>query len=154
MTGLLTLALVAAAVWAAIADIRTRRIPNLACAAIVVLALALAGWTGGIAGMTSALAAGLIAFTGGVIVHALGLVGAGDAKLVGALGMWTGLAQFPAFLGFLAAFALALSVLSVATRGSLRRPAHDGPLAARAKKDTIPLGVALSAAAIAATAFG
>jgi prepilin peptidase CpaA len=76
--------------WAATSDIRTRTIPNRAVLGLVVLFLpwALLNW-----GVwdAEALLAGLIALTIGVVLYALGVVGAGDAKLFGAVALFSGL---------------------------------------------------------------
>ncbi len=76
----------AACVW----DVRTRRIPQLltlgGAAAGVAFHIAVAGWPAGVASL-SGWAVGLLLF---LIPFALGGLGAGDVKLLGALGAWVG----------------------------------------------------------------
>jgi prepilin peptidase CpaA len=81
--------------WAAISDIRDRRIPNRAVVAVLLLSgpwLLAAGLS-----LTSAFAAGLIALAFGFGLFLFRVVGAGDAKLFASLALCAGLAHLPAF---------------------------------------------------------
>jgi prepilin peptidase CpaA len=144
----LNITIAAVAAWAAVTDVRARRIPNWCCAVIAALALAGALLQGGPAVAASALGAALAAFAIGIVVYALGMVGAGDVKLLAPLVLWVGVAGVPAFLTLLAVAAIALSAWSIATRGR-RLAAPTGSLADAPKRTTLPLGLALSGAAIA-----
>jgi prepilin peptidase CpaA len=79
----------AACVW----DVRTRRIPQLltlgGAVAGVAFHIAISGWPAGVASL-SGWAVGLLLF---LIPFALGGLGAGDVKLLGALGAWLGAGQ-------------------------------------------------------------
>jgi prepilin peptidase CpaA len=83
-------AVVATLALIAIVDVRTRRIPNMIVAPLALAALAHAAWVGG---ATAALAA-LVGLAVGVALlyfqFSRGWMGAGDVKLLGALGCWSG----------------------------------------------------------------
>ncbi len=83
-------AVIAAAGTAAVIDLRTGRIPNPLTAAVAAggLALAAAGLTGQSIG--AAVAGALIGFLLMLPGHVLGGTGAGDVKLLAALGAWLG----------------------------------------------------------------
>lgn len=84
---------------AVVVDLRTRRIPNELTAAMTGLGIGLAA--GGVAGMSTA--AALAGFALGLLVmlpgYAMGATGAGDVKLMGAVGALVGPA--PVLLAFL-----------------------------------------------------
>ena len=84
------LPLLAACGWAAVVDVRTRRIPNALCLAVLVagVAAAVAGRgvvTPGQSGLGLLVGFGLL-----VVPYALGATGGGDVKLVAAIGAWLG----------------------------------------------------------------
>ena len=97
--------------WAAISDFRTRTIPNRAVLAVMCLFVpwALLHW-----GLWAAwaLAAGLAALAIGVVLYSFGIVGAGDAKLFGAVALFSGLNHL-LVLGL--ATALVGGVIAIAT---------------------------------------
>jgi prepilin peptidase CpaA len=97
--------------WAAISDVRTRRIPNWTVLAIIALFVpwALLHWGPWAAW---ALAAGAIALAFGIGLYAMGIVGAGDAKLFAAAALFTGLERL---LAFSVATALAGGVIALLT---------------------------------------
>ncbi len=72
------------------ADVHTRRIPNLLTAPAFLLGLLAHFWLGGLAGGTSALLGGIIA--GALLLPGwmVGWMGAGDVKLMAAVGVWVG----------------------------------------------------------------
>lgn len=74
-------------------DFRQRRVPNWLVLAGAVMALAALGTGTGLPGVswTAALAAGALAFGVMLVFYATGLMGAGDVKFAGALGLWAGL---------------------------------------------------------------
>lgn len=100
------------AVAAAVSDLRSRRIPNALTVGGASLGLAwhlwLGGW-GGAAHAGSGLAVGLVLF---FPVFALGGMGAGDVKLLGAFGAWLGPwgALWAAFYGVVAGGVMGLAV--------------------------------------------
>jgi len=110
----------AAALIAAIWDVRTQRIPNILTLPLLVGGLAWSGWTGGAAGLTDALAgAGLLALPCFVLfVFAGG--GAGDVKLLGALGSWLGLDNALLVLVCVAAAGVICGVATAIFRGKVR----------------------------------
>lgn len=88
MGAVLALFLLAVIAW----DFTRRRVPNalvLAGAAGAVLALAVNHQPFGLT-WQQALAGGAITFSAMLLVYALGVMGAGDVKFAGALGLWTG----------------------------------------------------------------
>jgi prepilin peptidase CpaA len=100
---------------ACVYDLRTRRIPQMVtlggAAAGLVFHLVTGGWNGGAASLAGWLAGMLIFF----IPFALGGLGAGDVKLLGALGAWLGptdavwLALYSGVAGLVLALGLSLA---------------------------------------------
>lgn len=148
----LNAAVAAVAMWAAVTDVRERRIPNWCVGATAVLAMASALAAGGPALAAMSLAVGAAALAGAIAVYALGMVGAGDAKLFAALAIWAGAEGLPAFMASLAVATLVLSAWSMATRRG-RAAVGAGGLAALPKRQTLPVGLALAAAAVATAAL-
>lgn len=116
--------LVGASTIACVTDLRTMRIPNWLTLPLLALGLAHGGWIGGMAGLGQSVLGMLIA--GGIFIAAYVLAGggAGDAKLMMALGAWVGAERS------------ALLVMSVAIAGFIwsivitimRNGARDVPL--------------------------
>jgi prepilin peptidase CpaA len=72
---------------AAVFDIRERRVPNWLTYGATVAALGWQAWTGSVvAGLWGALACGVI----GILLYVISRLGAGDAKLLIAVGAWLG----------------------------------------------------------------
>jgi prepilin peptidase CpaA len=97
--------LIAACVCAAVGaifDIRSRRIPNFITGPAILLGLLLHGFTDSWHGLLSALAAGLICFVAFLIFHIAGGMGAGDVKLMAAVGSLAGLPHVAFLLVFTA----------------------------------------------------
>ncbi len=142
VAGLLTLTLI----WAAVSDIRTRTIPNWTVLAVIGLFVpwALLNWG---PWAEHALMAGVIALAVGVGLYALGVVGAGDAKLFAAVALFTGLDHLLT-LGL--ATSLAGGVIAIVSL-ALRPRRALVMFALRGKGDFgrgIPYGVAIAIAAI------
>lgn len=124
--------------WCAVEDIRTRTIPHAAIAAIVLVyaVYALAGhadWSSGL------IAAGIL-LVGGFILFYFHIMGGGDAKLIAAMGLWTGLGHIVPFIVYtaIAGGAVTLAVL-VIHRIKVRNSdsvVHSAP--------TVPYGVAIA----------
>lgn len=91
---ILLLVLLASAAWS---DVRDRRVPNLVVAATVVLWLVQTPLSG-MGDAVAALGVGLGLLALGIVVWRLGWLGAGDAKLIAALGLWAGTSQALEFL--------------------------------------------------------
>ncbi len=131
----------------AIGDARTLRIPNVA---VIFLALLYfpAAWLeiDGTSGWASHLGAGLLMFAIGYVLFFLRVFGGGDAKLMAALALWTGLADLSRFALLTAIFggvlALALLFMRRMNWGANGRFAH-----LVAKDAPIPYGIAIVAAA-------
>jgi len=105
--------------WAAINDVRVRKIPNRAVLAVVVLYLI---WTIVHRGhdLPPDAAAGAIALVVGYGLYAAGMVGAGDSKLFAATTLFAGVTLLPAFA---VATALAGGVMAVGSIASRPRRA-------------------------------
>ncbi|PZF78718.1 pilus assembly protein CpaA [Aestuariivirga litoralis] len=144
-------------VLAAARDVMTRRIPNrlviLSVVAFFPLAL-IAGMPWWLVLVHGATAASL--FVAGLVLFALGILGAGDGKLMAAAGLWLGFPASILFIGLTAisgallAAAMALFVLlelEVSARSSAAGDAF------RQLSPKVPYGFALAAGAILATPF-
>jgi prepilin peptidase CpaA len=83
-------------IWASATDIKYRRIPNWTVVAIVILYIPWIFVGPGVS-LSLSFAAGAIAFFTGVTLYALGLLGAGDSKLITAVALFVGLAKLPQF---------------------------------------------------------
>jgi prepilin peptidase CpaA len=71
-------------------DLRTRRIPNVVTMGAAAAAVAFSVATGGLAGGLNAIAGLVVGAALMFVPFALGGMGAGDVKLLGALGAWLG----------------------------------------------------------------
>jgi prepilin peptidase CpaA len=76
---------------AAVYDLRTRRIPNRLTFSVLGLALIWAIWAGGLNGLLESIIACVILASPFVVLFVFAGGGAGDAKLMGALGAWLGI---------------------------------------------------------------
>ena len=142
-----TIAAIATAVlaWAAVSDIRSRRIPNWCVAALLVLYLpwaVIGGWPGALSGLEAASIGLAVTFA----LYAFKILGAGDSKLFAACALFAG-------MGFLPYLALATSLVGglVALVSIVSRPNRAlVMLTMRGKGDFgrgVPYGVAVAAAA-------
>lgn len=102
------------AAWAAVCDLRTRRIPNrlvlLGLPAALLTQFFAAGWKG-VAGSAAAAATALVLMS---VAYFLGGMGAGDVKLIGVMGAFSGL---PTLALLLIGTALAGGVVGVIVLG-------------------------------------
>lgn len=105
----------AAAVW----DIRSRRIPNLLTGPLFLSGLAWAVWVGSLAGLGESLAACAILAAPYVWLFLAAGGGAGDAKMMGAIGAWLGLANGVAALLCVSLVGAALGVVFMIHRRGL-----------------------------------
>ena len=81
-------------VWAAVSDVRTRRIPNLSVIALIALFVPWA-MAGDLAGVLSALEAGGIALAVTFVLYLSKVFGAGDSKLFTACALYAGMGYLP-----------------------------------------------------------
>jgi prepilin peptidase CpaA len=95
---------IATALAAAILDVRSRRVPNWLSGPVLLSGLIWAAYSGGAAAAADSLAGCLVLALPYVLLFVFAGGGAGDAKLMGALGAWLGLMN-----GGLVLFAVALS---------------------------------------------
>src|SRR5258706_4915479 len=114
MLSVVSIVTIAVAVLAAVIDVRTHRIPNLLTFGSAIAGLLYHGITGGLPGVVWALAACAIGLALFFPFFVLGGMGAGDVKLLAALGAWLGpsgalrLAAATALAGGLVAIAVTL----------------------------------------------
>lgn len=150
MTGIAALAtelaLVALIGGAAFSDARGFRIPNRIPISILLLFAVVAGARLAPRDILLHLAAGLALFAAGAALFAKGIWGGGDAKLIAAVGTWTGFAGMPRFLVAMALAGGVLAILMLAARGLAPRVAGpDAPWHWRiARSGHLPYGVAIA----------
>ena len=114
-------AVLGAALVGAIWDARTRRIPNALTAPLLLGGLAHAVVVGGWAGLADSAAACLLLAAPYIILFACADGGAGDAKLMGAIGSWLGLIEGTAALGCVCIAGVVMAIGWAAARGHLRQ---------------------------------
>ena len=87
--GVVIVASLVAALW----DVRTRRIPNKLTGSLLVSGIAWHAWVGGLPGVGDSLLGCFVASLPFLVLFLYAGGGAGDAKMMGAVGAWLGLAQ-------------------------------------------------------------
>lgn len=134
------------------------RIPNLLILALVALFVVSGLLSPGTVAWASHLGAGVLMLGVGALLFALGLMGAGDSKLLAATGLWTGLELLPLHLVWTAILGLLLVPLLLSIRQVRVRLAPSGPTAAATRPwlpdaflpgRSIPYGVAIAGSAAA-----
>lgn len=100
---------------AAVFDLAVRRIPNLLTGPMVLAGLAWSTWAGGLGGLAGAIVAGVLLLLPFALLFVFAHGGAGDAKLMAAVGVWLGLRS-----GMAALVAVMLAGLVLAVAFSLR----------------------------------
>lgn len=132
--------------YAAFSDITTMTIPNwvsIVLAAIFPVFALLAGWSPALIGLHILI--GLAVLLLGFLLFQFNILGGGDAKMIAAAGVWTGLIALPVFIAWttLAGGVLTLSILIA--RRQLKpadgRPAFVNKLLT--EKVGVPYGVAI-----------
>jgi prepilin peptidase CpaA len=91
-------AVLGASLTAAVWDLRSRRIPNALTLPLFIAGVAFNAWVGGITAASLSMGGAAVAALPFVILFLYAGGGAGDAKLMGAIGAWLGLAQGVAVL--------------------------------------------------------
>jgi prepilin peptidase CpaA len=109
-----------AALAAAITDARSRRIPNALTAPLLLAGLIWAYGVGGLAGLADGASACLLLAAPYVVLFAVAGGGAGDAKLMGALGAWLGLVNGVVALACVSVAAVAMALALVLARKQAR----------------------------------
>jgi prepilin peptidase CpaA len=105
---------------AAVLDLRARRIPNLLCGPLFAAGLIWAVWQGGAGGLGNAFLAGVLLALPFVILFIFAGGGAGDAKLMAAIGAWLGLEQGIIALGCVCAAGIVLAIGTAIVKRRLR----------------------------------
>ena len=127
---------------AAVIDFRTRRIPNVITFPAMAAGLLIAGLVAGWAGLADAMAAGVLLGLPYLMLFLFAGGGAGDVKLMAALGMWLGLVS-----GVIALFCITITgavMASVMILMTKRRLATAiGPEDQATRSITMPYGVAI-----------
>jgi prepilin peptidase CpaA len=105
----------------AIFDLRTRRIPNRLTVPVFVAALGWAVWVAGLAGLADAVSGSLLVSAPYVVLFLLASGGAGDAKLMAAVGAWLGVINGLIALVCVAAAGVIMAVILAAAQKRLRQ---------------------------------
>ena len=141
---------------AGVGDVLSRRIPNWLCLLLAVgfLPLAFAAGMPWSIILTSA-AVGFSLLLVGFFLFSLGVLGGGDAKLIGSAGLWLGLSGLPYFLSFTVLFGAGLAIFTLAwpylAMEAKLRNIRLGRLGA--EKPTLPYGYPVAAGAILALPY-
>ena len=111
---------IGASLVAAFGDIRHRRIPNALTFPLLIVGLIWAGWAGGWAGLGEAAGSCVLLGAPYVLLFIFAGGGAGDAKLMGAIGAWLGLRQSVVVLLCVAAAGIVLAVVKAVSQRRLK----------------------------------
>jgi len=111
---------ISASLGAAVLDLRTRRIPNMLTLPFLAAGFIWAGWQGGVQGLGEAVAACAVLATPFVLLFLFAGGGAGDAKLMAAIGSWLGWKQGIAALFCVAAMGIVLAIIKAAMKKRLK----------------------------------
>jgi prepilin peptidase CpaA len=97
---------------AAVVDVRKYRVPNRLTLPLLPLGVAYHSIAGGVDGLQTSLLGAAFGFASLILAYAIGILGAGDVKLVAAVGAWLG---FGATIGVVVVAALSAVVYSFVT---------------------------------------
>lgn len=112
-----------------IEDVRTRRIPNWCCAALLVCGLVIGVADAGIAGLASSLLGALAGFFVFLVFYISGGMGGGDIKLMAACGSIVGVRALPVSAVLTAILGAAIAVLAACFGMARRRRMESIPYA-------------------------
>ena len=110
---------IGASLVASLCDLRSRRIPNSLTGPLFIAGVAASAAFGGAAGLLDAAAAGCLLAVPYVLLFVLAGGGAGDAKLMGALGAWLGVVQGAVTLACVCACGVLLALIFACSRNNL-----------------------------------
>lgn len=113
-------AVIGASLVAAYSDLRTRRIPNALTIPLLTVGLLWAAWTGGLSGLAEAAAACILLAIPYVLLFLFAGGGAGDAKLMGSIGVWLGLRQGIVVLFCIATAGILLAIVKAIAKKRLK----------------------------------
>ena len=153
---------------ACVCDLRTRRIPNVLTVPVFAAGLLQGLWTAGASGFGRAVGVSLVLAVPFILLFVFGHGGAGDAKLMGAVGAWLGLEQGIIVLCSVLAAGAVLAIATAIVRKRLKivmisilltfydfllalfakkklRLGEPEPVQDKADRMTIPYGVAVFA---------
>jgi prepilin peptidase CpaA len=111
---------IGASLVAAVGDVRHRRIPNALTFPLLVAGLAWSAWMGGFSGLAGAVGACLLLAAPYVFLFVFAGGGAGDAKMMGAVGAWLGLKQSVLVLLCVAVTGIVLAVIKAVAHKRLK----------------------------------
>lgn len=111
---------ICASLVAACGDLRERRIPNALTFPLLAVGLIWASWLGGLPGLVEAAAACVLLALPYVLMFMFAGGGAGDAKLMGAIGAWLGLRQGAVVFVCVAAAGVVLAIAKAMAQKQLR----------------------------------
>ena len=111
---------IAASLVAAVVDVAWRRIPNLLVGPIWAGGLMWAAWVGGPPALGDAFVAGVMLATPYILLFVFAGGGAGDAKLMAAIGAWLGLVNGTVALGCVALAGIVLGIAFALAKKRLR----------------------------------
>ncbi len=133
------------ATWAAACDLRTRRIPNRLVLLCICVAFVTRFVSYGWRGVAGSAAAAVIALTIMLVGFLLGGIGAGDVKLMGAMGAFAGLSSLPLLMiaTFLAGGVFSLVAIYRASHAPSFRVSQSGTVSAL-RAITIPYAVPIA----------
>lgn len=115
----------AVAITAAATDLVTRRIPNLLTGACIIFGLALHWRLQGLPGLTSSAAAGVMLGSIFLALYVAGGMGAGDVKLMTAVGCLSGGSSLQMILTFTVVCGVLLALCIAVCRKQLRQTIHN-----------------------------
>ncbi len=113
-------AVIGASLVAALGDVRERRIPNALTFPLLIVGLLWSGWFGGWAGLGEAALSCVLLGGPYVLLFVFAGGGAGDAKLMGAIGAWLGLRQSVVVLLCVAAAGVVMAVVKAVSQRRLK----------------------------------
>jgi len=111
---------IGASLVAALGDVRQRRIPNALTFPLLLVGLIWATWIGGFSGLAGAVGACLLLALPYVLLFVFAGGGAGDAKLMGAIGAWLGLKQGMLVLLCVAVAGIVLAIVKAIAQRRLK----------------------------------